>query len=78
MKRKIAVLLALAISTVLNASYYIRAIRCIYSKGTDSPAHHRISRSYNLGMGIFIVANVALGLFYQNIVDIIALGLNFF
>ena len=72
------VLLALAISTVLNASYYIRAIRCIYSKGTDSAGHHRVSRSYNLGMGIFIVANVALGLFYQNIVDIIALGLNFF
>ena len=71
------VLLALAISTVLNASYYIRAIRCIYSKETESPAHHRISRSYNLGMGLFIAANVALGLFYQKIVDIIALGLNF-
>lgn len=71
------VLLALAISTVLNASYYIRAIRCIYSKGTESPAHHRVSRSYNLGMGVFIAANVALGLFYQKIVDIIALGLNF-
>ena len=71
------VLLALAISTVLNAAYYIRAIRCIYSRDTESAPQHRISRSYNLGMGVFIVANVALGLFYQKIVDIIALGLNF-
>ena len=71
------VLLALAVSTVLNAVYYIRAIRCIYSKDTDSHPRHKVSRSYNLGMGVFIVANVALGLFYQKIVDIIALGLNF-
>ena len=71
------VLLALAVSTVLNAVYYIRAIRCIYSKDTDSHPQHKVSRSYNLGMGVFIVANVSLGLFYQKIVDIIALGLNF-
>lgn len=71
------VLLALAVSTVLNAVYYIRAIRCIYSKDTESHPQYKVSPSYNLGMGVFIVANVALGLFYQKIVDIIALGLNF-
>lgn len=70
-------LFALAISTVLNAVYYIRAIIAIFSKSETPLEKHINSKSYNIGMGVFIAANMVLGLFYQNIVDIIALGLNF-
>ena len=69
-------MIALAVSTVLNAMYYIRAIRNIYLK-TEDIAPRPVSKSYNLGMGVFIVANVLLGLFYQHIVAIIDLGLKF-
>ena len=69
-------LIALAVSTVLNAMYYIRAIRNIYLK-TDDIQPRPIAKSYKFGMSLFIVANVLLGLFYQHIVDIIDLGLKF-
>ena len=71
------VLFALAVSTVLNAVYYIRAIGMIYSKKDVDVTRHKNPLSYNIGMGVFIVANVMLGLFYQNIVDIIQTGLKF-
>lgn len=71
------VLFALAASTVLNAVYYIRAIRTVYSKDEQPRHEYKPSKSYKIGMGIFIAANAALGLFYQKIVDIISLGLNF-
>ena len=69
-------LIALAVSTVLNAMYYIRAIRNIYLK-TDDIEKRPVAKSYTIGMGMFIAANVLLGLFYQHIVDILALGLKF-
>ena len=69
-------MIALAVSTVLNAMYYIRAIRNIYLK-TDDIQPRTIAKSYKIGMGLFIVANVLLGLFYQYVVNIIDLGLKF-
>ena len=73
------VFLALAISTVLNAVYYIRALGCIFSReGVEDLARHKVSKSYTVGMSVFIVANIALGLFYQKIFDILSLGLQFF
>lgn len=71
------VLFALAVSTVLNAVYYIRAIGTLFSRKSDDLKRRKNSLSYNLGMGIFITANVLLGLFYQNIVNIIQTGLEF-
>ncbi len=73
------VFLALALSTVLNAVYYIKAIAAVFSKeGVEDTYKHRNSKSYTIGMGIFIAANIALGLFYQKIYDILSLGLKFF
>lgn len=73
------VMLALAISTVLNAVYYIKAIGTVFSRqGVTDTAKHKNSRTYTIGMGIFIVANIALGLFYQKIYDVLSLGLKFF
>ncbi|MBQ3008870.1 MAG: sodium:proton antiporter, partial [Oscillospiraceae bacterium] len=68
-----------AISTVLNAVYYIKALATVYSReGVEDTARRKISKSYTIGMSLFIVANVALGLFYQRIVDILSLGMKFF
>ena len=73
------VLLALAISTVLNAVYYIKALATVYSReGVEDTARRKISKSFTIGMSLFIVANVALGLFYQRIFDILSLGMKFF
>ena len=71
------VLFTLAISTVLNAIYYINAIACIFSRTGTDLAKRKNPKTYTLGMAVFIIANVALGLFYQKIVDIIVLGINF-
>ncbi len=73
------VLMALALSTVLNAVYYIKAIAAVFTKdGVEDTSVHKNSRSYTIGMSIFIVANIALGLFYQKIFDILSLGIKFF
>ena len=69
-------LLALALSTVLNAIYYIRIITIIYHKDGQDLTRFKNSKTYVLGMSVFIVANLALGLFYQNIVDVIISGLS--
>ncbi|MEG1782996.1 MAG: proton-conducting transporter membrane subunit, partial [Oscillospiraceae bacterium] len=70
------VLFALAISTVLNAIYYIRAIGIFYHKEGQDLTKFKNAKSYVVGMSIFIVANLALGLFYQNVVDVIVSGLS--
>ena len=73
------VLLTLAISTVLNAVYYIKALTAVFSRqGVEDVVKHKIPKSYTIGMSIFIIANVALGLFYQRIFDILTLGMKFF
>ena len=71
------VLFTLAISTVLNAIYYVNAIACIFSRTGTDLAKRKNPKTYTFGMAVFIIANVALGLFYQKIVDIIVLGINF-
>lgn len=71
-------LFALAVSTVLNAIYYIRAIAVMYTKKDVTDLKRRKnSKSYNIGMSMFIVLNVMLGLFYQQIVNVISTGLKF-
>ena len=71
-------LFALAVSTVLNAIYYIKAIGVMYSKhGVEDVARRKNSKSYTIGMSAFIVANVALGLFYQQIMNVLETGLKF-
>lgn len=69
-------LFALAVSTVLNAIYYIRALVVIFirDEGEKHPVHKN-SFTYNMGMTVFIIANVLLGLFYNPVVDLIAKGI---
>ena len=69
-------LITLAISTVLNAIYYIRAIAVIFSRekgeGRDG---YKNSATYLIAMAMFIIVNVALGLFYQPVMDVITVGM---
>ncbi|MBQ5782404.1 MAG: sodium:proton antiporter, partial [Oscillospiraceae bacterium] len=69
-------LFALAVSTVLNAVYYIRALIVIFTKKSEEKyTIHKNSVTYNIGMAVFIVANVLLGLYYKPVVDLIAKGI---
>ncbi|MBQ7284549.1 MAG: sodium:proton antiporter [Oscillospiraceae bacterium] len=70
-------LAALAVSTVLNAVYYFRALTVIFSRSEgEITARHKNSATYNLAMAVFIVANVLLGLFYQPVMDVLTVGMS--
>ena len=71
-------LLVIAASTVLNAIYYIKVITMIYSKNSDNLTKQKNNKMYTLGMSLFIIANLLLGIFYQPIIDIITIGLQLF
>ena len=75
--KKWFMLFALAVSTVLNAIYYTKALVVIFSKDGDT-AKRKQHLSYVLGMGVFIAANVLLGLFYQQFFDVISTGIKLF
>ena len=68
-------LFALAVSTVLNAVYYVRAIKVIFTRPEGTVVRYKNSKSYVFGMTLFIVTNILLGLFYQPVVDIIVKGI---
>ena len=69
-------LFALAVSTVLNALYYIRAIAVIFSRNEgETIERHKNSASYTFAMVVFIIVNVALGLFYQPVMEVITIGM---
>ncbi len=70
------VMLALAISTVLNAVYFSRVLITIYTKDESRQERHKNHINYNMAMTAFIALNVALGLFYEPIITIIAHGLD--
>ena len=69
-------LFALAVSTVLNAIYYIRVIFIIFSKTEGEVVErHKNAPSYTFAMTVFIIVNVLLGLFYQPVMDVITVGM---
>ncbi len=77
----IAVMLTLAVSSVLNALYFIRTIIRIYSyKEPDSrtKVQDKVEKSYVIPMGILTAGNLLLGLFSWIIVDLIQRGLQMF
>ena len=72
-------LFALAVSTVLNALYYIKALTVIFSKEEGQQYQkHKNSVSYTVGMTVFIIVNVLLGLFYKSVAEIIVKGIELF
>ena len=63
-------------SGFMKVDHYDAETGRIYLK-TDDIQPRQIAKSHKIGMSLFIVANVLLGLFYQHIVNIIDLGLKF-
>ncbi len=76
--KMILVMLALAVSSMLNAVYFIRTLIRIYADGPESDvrAHHRAG--YNVPMLVLTAGNLFLGLFSWVIVDMIQTGLTMF
>ena len=79
--RLILVFLALAVSSMLNALYFVRTILRIYSRPNESTRmevrpHHRAG--YNVPMLVLTVMNLFLGLFSWVTVDLIHRGLMMF
>ena len=80
--RLLAVMLALALSSLLNAMYFIRTLIRIYSdpqetvKESDVRAMHR--PGYNIPMMCLAAVNLFLGLFSWAVVDLIDRGLRMF
>ncbi len=72
----VLVMLVLAISSLLNALYFIRTIIRIYSPAEDEeqrwPVRGRIN--YNIPMAVLTAANLMLGLFSWVIADLIERG----
>lgn len=73
------VLAVLALSTLLNALYFLRVLQLIFGqKEEDAPENQerpKISRQYHLFMGIFIAVNLSLGLTYGWVTKLIVSGL---
>ena len=78
----ILVMLGLAISSLLNAYYFIRTMIRLYSspnreiKEEEIRAHHR--PGYNIPMIVLTVMNLILGLFSGGIMNLIQSGLSMF
>lgn len=71
-------LFALAISTVLNAVYYIRALAVIFTKNPgEKLVVHKNSYTYTAGMVMFIVVNLLYGVFFKYVADILITGFEF-
>ena len=74
-------LIVLAISTILNAIYFMKTVIRIYTPVEDSdykPEHARNHKVYTVALALFIIINFALGVVSQPIVDLIKEGLRMF
>ena len=83
----IVTFLALALSTLLNALYYVPAVVAFWSKPKQQQTQGRRSNGITAGktkeecillssIGVFIVLNFVLGIAYGPIMKIITTGLN--
>lgn len=70
-------LIVLAISTILNAVYFLRIVILIY---TPTPSEERMKNhpSFVCAMLLFVLVNVVLGTYSQPIVEMIQRGLSMF
>ncbi len=70
-------LVVLAVSTVLNAIYFFRAVICIYTPGRELPAK-KTSLVFAAAMFGFAALNLFLGIFSDVVMDGIRLGMQMF
>ena len=75
----ILVMVVLAVSSLLNAMYFIRTVIRIFGPAPDTaPRYTGFRPTYNTAMVILTVANILLGLFSQVFADLIGRGLMMF
>ncbi|HPF88821.1 MAG TPA: proton-conducting transporter membrane subunit [Candidatus Limiplasma sp.] len=74
---RIVLLAALALSTLLNAFYFMHTVMTLYRKPKDSFVRQPFqkSRLTTVTLGVFGVINVAIGFFAKDIVNFITTGL---
>ena len=82
-KKVFMILVVLAISTILNAIYFIHTVVTIYTpvadEGKTQERRHWHEKPWvTISLVIFIALNVALGVFSQPVVDLITRGLMMF
>ncbi len=79
-KKMLVALAVLAISTLLNAMYYIPVIMVLFSKTKDSEKltliPDRSDKAFVLAMAIFIILNFAMGCASTPLIDMIKLGVS--
>ena len=84
--KMIPTMIVLAISTILNAIYFMRTVVRIYSPERDlyvgregyKVIHTREQKGYTVTVILFIILNIALGLCSQPILELIGKGLDMF
>lgn len=69
------VLIALAVSTLLNAMYFLKVLMTIYTKADENIIKVKNGFNYTFGVCAFMILNLCTGVFYQKVVDILATGL---
>ena len=77
----IPTLLALAVSTILNTFYFMRALIRLYNRPPDAGAvrvRMWAQRSYTAAAAVFGAANLTLGIFAQPMLSLLAQGLEQF
>ena len=74
-------LISLAVSTILNAVYFLRLTICLYTPAPDKPWNKIVwkkQKKFTLALCFFVAVNFVLGLFSQPIVNVIETGLSMF
>ena len=77
----IPTLLALALSTILNTFYFMRALIRLFNRPLDSAVERvpmRTQVSYTVAASVFGVANLAIGIFAQPMLSLLSQGLEQF
>ena len=75
--RLVLVLAALAISMILNAMYFLPSVIAIWSRPETKEKTVRVQNSplFAMAMVLFIVVNLALGIGYRPIIEIMKMGI---
>ena len=75
--RLVPVLAALAISMILNAMYFLPSVIAIWSRPETKEKTVRVQNSplFAMAMVLFIVVNLALGIGYRPIIEIMKMGI---
>lgn len=71
----IFILLALAISTVLNAIYLTRVVILMFTRCTNSCLVYKQPINASISLIVFIIINTLIGIYYLPVLEVIASGL---